>query len=168
MLLNVSHLLMGRPSKALAAVSCGPFSPLAVITGAAGRTGVPGDPKSASSESWISPQPPKFCWISRRNFRYACAPETVYDFVWKRAEKLSFERVSSTVHVKPSFEPRRRQARGSRSGESFAEEMLYEPSTYASLFGASYWRKPWPAKMSHFVPTSSSKAFSSRSFAGES
>ncbi|WP_437504853.1 hypothetical protein [Sorangium sp. So ce1099] len=58
-------------------------------------------------------------WIrvrSERNFRYACAPETVYDFVWNRAVKLSFERASSCVHVRPSFEPRSRHWRGSRSG----------------------------------------------------
>src|SRR5882757_7170369 len=74
-------------------------------------------------------------------------------------------RVSSVVQlVPPSFEPRNRQSRGSRSGESFAADTVYCVTTHCAPFVYWYWIQLarvdglLVAKSSHLVAVLLSKA----------
>jgi hypothetical protein len=72
---------------------------------------------------------PPFEVIRRRYLRYAVVFVNVYVLVVNRSANCWFVRESTVVHVAPSFEPWSCQLRGSRSGTSFADVMVYETMT---------------------------------------
>ena len=68
---------------------------------------------------------PWFCVMSSLKYVYAVSLSNVYSLVWNRFSKSSSVRVSSVVHVVPSFEPETVQFFGSRPSASFAEVSAY-------------------------------------------
>ena len=68
---------------------------------------------------------PWFSVMSSLKNLYAVSLVKLYSLVWNRFSKLSPVRVSSVVHVVPSFEPCTVQFCGSRPSASLAEVSAY-------------------------------------------